>query len=1443
MSGEISNTMFESRPLQNKQKKIIQPEGDDDYLNDFDYDDDIRKDNNSATSHNLNDDDIIKHNDSQNGGDMSGKPLKYVSFQSSNNKMKHSSTLSHKDSKLQKEHLSYFTKIAEFRNRIFSKILLQNLRNWTPDEYQTYKVIFNSTNKVITATAYYDSKLFTGDIEGNLLVIDLNTSKTLGDFPKYREEKIGCMVCCNRMVEIGDSDGGLTFINPNTFQVVKQMNNVMPSMVNIIEMVNELEWAKFNREAHKKLQFVGDSIGCVKVINYAKFEIAHDFGQIFEQTIAQILLYKGSGLIVDKSGCIKALNTESFKTINNFKGEKPFFDKVQITSGEYPTCVVSNDKLFIGGCGGRLVCLDSENFEIIKDFGLFLDVKFNCMCIVDNELLFIGDHSGDLVCLSIQTLETIKHFTRFSSDRICVMTQWESNKLLIGSVNGHLISFNWKNLDVDNNYRKYVNNAIYSMNIIDEKPIIMDILGNIKILSATKFKLPINVESATNGSIEVLKKYRNRIYIGDQYGYLTVCNENNLDILNKGGVQGGIHMESAILSIKSHNNEILIFDLSGNIKVIHYASLKIIKDIERVIDDTALGVKFYNKETILILHHPSDITAINANTFQKIKTIKNLFQNGVQLFEISGKFGDMIYLGSSGKFQLKKFNMKTLEVEYDYGEYLEDAIWCLKKNPEKTHLYVGDASGNFKILCTETNKTLLEEKSFLDDRIINAKVYNDKLYVYDSKGNLKIIDNKNFEIIQFFKNFIKKQGENECSMEIYHNRMIIVQGKVLKILNLDTFETIYQDRQYTENIMSASLKLDDKFIVGTERGSLKIFYANHFSIDPYNVSMLSYLVPKPEGIGYVNIQCGLTQLSFSIYHLMELEYLNKLKQFIELYHDQYVNAYQTAKFINQVDIHVLIEAYSRSEQQAKFPELLDAIFSNKKVNSLELDFIDLYWHIKNRNIFNEYNSAHIMKIFGKNQFVKTDYVDYVLKGQCDNQNFVQNTEPIFKKAGGLNDGKSCKAIVYKFAGKMNFQQPEKKSIDYQKALSSNYCELEKVGIFSSCELHQFVEHLWYEAKHFYMIIFYWQMVMTMLHFAQAFLMENYQFANKIICIITIILSTPLLILEFYQIKEEKFSFHYFHSLGNSFDWLAIISYYTNSIFYLCSPGISTANLNVYCITCLFIFTRFYEITKVFNNLRKFTGAVFQIGYKIIPYMIIILFFGLTSSNQFYLSKFWHGREMTDERLEINYIWYFYWTFEIWAGNWDVGSPKELSLTTLSYILLILVQIVYNIIMFNALIAIVGMSFDDYLETQPPFDTYYKLEMLLEIYAFRGSIKSRTKRNPLDNLYTFTIFAKVSLEELDDSFQENHERDKIIHDITMCVKCIDRIQNYGVGAKTVVLKNQAVLKSIKDNAKMIETKVDSFDKKIMGIEDKVNVIYETIGELLNNERKTIPDEDY
>lgn len=147
-----------------------------------------------------------------------------------------------------------------------------------------------------------------------------------------------------------------------------------------------------------------------------------------------------------------------------------------------------------------------------------------------------------------------------------------------------------------------------------------------------------------------------------------------------------------------------------------------------------------------------------------------------------------------------------------------------------------------------------------------------------------------------------------------------------------------------------------------------------------------------------------------------------------------------------------------------------------------------------------------------------------------------------------------------------------------------------------------------------MIIFYWQMVMTMLHFAQAFLMENYQFANKIICIITIILSTPLLILEFYQIKEEKFSFHYFHSLGNSFDWLAIISYYTNSIFYLCSPGISTANLNVYCITCLFIFTRFYEITKVFNNLRKFTGAVFQIGYKIIPYMIIILFFGLTSSN-------------------------------------------------------------------------------------------------------------------------------------------------------------------------------------------------------------------------------------
>ena len=106
------------------------------------------------------------------------------------------------------------------------------------------------------------------------------------------------------------------------------------------------------------------------------------------------------------------------------------------------------------------------------------------------------------------------------------------------------------------------------------------------------------------------------------------------------------------------------------------------------------------------------------------------------------------------------------------------------------------------------------------------------------------------------------------------------------------------------------------------------------------------------------------------------------------------------------------------------------------------------------------------------------------------------------------------------------------------------------------------------------------------------------------------------------------------------------------------------------------------------------------------------------TNIFWLTKFYSNEDRAEEdELEQGWGYYLLYTYYIFFAAWESPSPITKDLQWI-WGMWALVTLVFTVVMFNVLIAVIESSYKNLVMDDPKVETMEKLEMILEICQFR-----------------------------------------------------------------------------------------------------------------------------
>jgi hypothetical protein len=108
-------------------------------------------------------------------------------------------------------------------------------------------------------------------------------------------------------------------------------------------------------------------------------------------------------------------------------------------------------------------------------------------------------------------------------------------------------------------------------------------------------------------------------------------------------------------------------------------------------------------------------------------------------------------------------------------------------------------------------------------------------------------------------------------------------------------------------------------------------------------------------------------------------------------------------------------------------------------------------------------------------------------------------------------------------------------------------------------------------------------------------------------------------------------------------------------------------------------------------MRDLNSSLTTILLDIKAFVSMFMIFVMGFANVFYALDFFNGN-----RAESNVWWYFFYTYDMFYGNWNFGSPTNSDVLWPGNIIFIIFVILFPIIMFNLLIALVVGSYQRHM---------------------------------------------------------------------------------------------------------------------------------------------------
>ena len=149
---------------------------------------------------------------------------------------------------------------------------------------------------------------------------------------------------------------------------------------------------------------------------------------------------------------------------------------------------------------------------------------------------------------------------------------------------------------------------------------------------------------------------------------------------------------------------------------------------------------------------------------------------------------------------------------------------------------------------------------------------------------------------------------------------------------------------------------------------------------------------------------------------------------------------------------------------------------------------------------------------------------------------------------------------------------------------------------------------------------------------------------------------------------------------------------------------------MYVVTILLQTTKFYLNLKAVDFIRALSNKIFGITRKILPFFIIVVIFLLCFTNIFYVSELFYG-------TTSSWFGYLMQTYYIFFAAWSQPTPRTPNMDWVIS-LWILFTVVFTIVIFNVLIALVTEAYEDLVSDNVRIDNQTKLAMIIETVLFR-----------------------------------------------------------------------------------------------------------------------------
>ena len=144
--------------------------------------------------------------------------------------------------------------------------------------------------------------------------------------------------------------------------------------------------------------------------------------------------------------------------------------------------------------------------------------------------------------------------------------------------------------------------------------------------------------------------------------------------------------------------------------------------------------------------------------------------------------------------------------------------------------------------------------------------------------------------------------------------------------------------------------------------------------------------------------------------------------------------------------------------------------------------------------------------------------------------------------------------------------------------------------------------------------------------------------------------------------------------------------------------------------------RLYLQLAVFSDIRKFSYKLLYVISDLKAFWVFMLIPLITFSIIFYVTDFW-GNDPYEGKVYM-FLGYFMMTYEAMLASWDIPAMEDKPTHIYSILLLFIgFTVLFTIILFNLLIAIVTNSYEDAIINEDSNDTKTVLSLNILNFEF------------------------------------------------------------------------------------------------------------------------------